>query len=158
MNLSKTRRGPLFLNRSFVQPPPPDWSLYSDPPRSFPFVWNSFRGPLIADSDQIIHLYFCLFFVLFLRKLMPTTAQLILIQWVLALLCLYTTFLFGIDYVTHPITCQVVAALLHFFTLAYICWTSVEALQMYFVIVQTMNGLPRARKFIPWSTAYAWGK
>lgn len=89
---------------------------------------------------------------------MPATAQLVLIQWIFALLCLYTIFLFGIDAVKSALTCLLVSASLHFFTLSYICWTSVEAVHMYIVLVQVMNGLPRARKFIPWSCVYAWGE
>ncbi|KAJ8021739.1 Adhesion G-protein coupled receptor G4 [Holothuria leucospilota] len=111
----------------------------------------------VGCALSVLALLLTLLTYLKFKKLMPATAQMVLIQWIFALLCLYTIFLFGIDAVKSALICSLVSASLHYFTLSYICWTSVEAVHMYIVLVQVMNGLPRARKFIPWSSVYAWG-
>ncbi|XP_072174697.1 uncharacterized protein [Diadema setosum] len=89
-------------------------------------------------------------------KQMGQTPRLIMIQWCISLLCLYVVFIVGIDQTHSSTGCTVVAALLHYFTLASVLWMGVEGANLYILLVRVLD-VPATRRFIPIACAVAWG-
>ncbi|KAJ8019904.1 Adhesion G-protein coupled receptor G4 [Holothuria leucospilota] len=73
-----------------------------------------------------------------------------------ALLGLYSFFLIGIN-LTHPsIVCIIFGAFIHLFCLASMAWMSIEATQLYFLLVKVFNAY--VTKFLIKTSVIAWGK
>ncbi|XP_033097905.1 adhesion G-protein coupled receptor G6-like [Anneissia japonica] len=88
-----------------------------------------------------------------LRKRQP---QKIMVSLCVSLICLYTTFIFGVD-TANPGTagCKTVAVLLHYLLLTSVAWTAVEATNMYLYIIQVFDA--RKSHFMLISSTLAWG-
>ena len=74
----------------------------------------------------------------------------------LSLLCLYVTFIAGIDATQNDIICLVVAVAIHYFTLTSMFWMGVEARNMYLLLVRVFKG--RESKFMAKACSFAWGE
>ena len=88
-----------------------------------------------------------------MRKLPPK----ILINLCISMLALLLIFLFGVDKSSSRTTCQIMAALLHYFTLTTFCWTLVEAYNLYKNFVKIFNMGGSNKKFMYLAMSFAWG-
>ncbi|XP_038052047.1 uncharacterized protein LOC119724848 [Patiria miniata] len=93
-------------------------------------------------------------FVVF-GNLRATRSRQILMHLCMALLCLYVAFLAGIDATNNGAICTAVAAVIHYFTLASMCWMGVEARNMYLLLVRVFKG--RESRFMLKACTFAWG-
>ncbi|XP_071957584.1 adhesion G-protein coupled receptor G6-like [Antedon mediterranea] len=88
-----------------------------------------------------------------LRKLQP---QKIMLNLCASLTCLYITFICGIDTATPgTVPCIAIAVLLHYFLLASIAWTAVEAANMYLYFVKVVRA--KTSNILLRSMIFAWG-
>ncbi|XP_022102784.1 uncharacterized protein LOC110985781 isoform X2 [Acanthaster planci] len=78
-----------------------------------------------------------LFTFIVFGNLRATRSRQILMHLCTALLCLYVAFLAGIDATENGAACTAVAAIIHYFTLASMCWMGVEAHNMYLLLVRS---------------------
>ncbi|XP_066923598.1 adhesion G-protein coupled receptor G2-like [Clytia hemisphaerica] len=110
--------------------------------------WISITGLVITI---VCHLVF--------RKVMRKLPPKILINLCVSILALLLVFLFGVDQSTSSsrITCQIMAALLHYFTLTTFCWTLVEAYNLYKNFVKIFNMGGSNKKFMYFAMSFAWG-
>ncbi|XP_071944901.1 adhesion G-protein coupled receptor G6-like [Antedon mediterranea] len=87
------------------------------------------------------------------RKLQP---QKILLNLCISLTCLYITFICGIDTATPgTVACTTIAVLLHYFLLTSVAWTSVEATNMYLLLVKVVDA--NTSNLLRRSVILAWG-
>ncbi|XP_038047522.1 adhesion G-protein coupled receptor G7-like [Patiria miniata] len=75
------------------------------------------------------------------RELRNNPAKKSFINLCVSLLALYAVFLAGIDRTKPPVTCVIMAALIHYFFLTSVCWASAEALNLFYLLVITRRGL-----------------
>ncbi|XP_038077377.1 adhesion G-protein coupled receptor G7-like [Patiria miniata] len=89
------------------------------------------------------------------RELRNKPAKKSLINLCVSLLALYAVFLAGIDRAQSPVTCVIMAALIHYFFLTSVCWASAEAINMYYLLVLARRELmPR---FLLQGMVFSWG-
>ena len=93
-----------------------------------------------------------------MKKLPPK----ILVNFCVSLLGLYLVFLLGVerrsDSNHHRITCQIVAAVLHYLTLTTFAWTLVQAYNLYQSLVRIFNTGSSNRSFITVASIFSWGR
>ena len=97
-----------------------------------------------------------LFFYRRLRIGINAIPRQILINLCLALFFLYLIFLVGIEQVSHRNGCIFVAFLLQYLTLASLMWMSVEAYNLYLIVVRVFDSAPE--RFVLKAAIIAWGK
>lgn len=112
---------------------------------------------MISVHSFFINFIAILLFSFLLRRLRSSRPRRILVHLCIALLCLYCTFLFGIDLaVNSKWACPMVGALIHYFLLSTILWMGVEALNIYLMLVRVFN--MNIRHFVLKSALIAWGR
>ncbi|XP_038077931.1 adhesion G protein-coupled receptor E1-like [Patiria miniata] len=92
---------------------------------------------------------------LVLRELRNNPGKKSLINLCVSLLALYVFFLAGIDRAQSPVTCVIMAALIHYFFLTSVCWASAEALNLFYLLVLTRRGL--LTKYLLRLMLFCWG-
>ena len=92
------------------------------------------------------------------RTLRNKTTSRLLICLSISLLCLYIVFATGVRraHVANSIICNLVAALLHYFTLTSVAWMSVESYAVYLWVVRGRRS--QGFKFFVKCCSVAWGK
>ncbi|XP_071959504.1 uncharacterized protein [Antedon mediterranea] len=89
------------------------------------------------------------------RKLRKSKPKQILCHLCVSLLCLYLIFLVGIDRKDKKGSCTAIAGLIHYFLLTSMFWMSVQAINLYYLIVQVYN--THVSRFFLKACLFAWG-
>ncbi|XP_071943009.1 uncharacterized protein [Antedon mediterranea] len=89
------------------------------------------------------------------RKLRRSKPQQILCHLCVSLLGLYLVFLVGIDRTNKESACTVIAGLIHYFLLTSMFWMSVQAINLYYLIVKVYN--THVSRFVLKACVFAWG-
>uniref|UniRef100_A0A7M5XIL0 Uncharacterized protein n=1 Tax=Clytia hemisphaerica TaxID=252671 RepID=A0A7M5XIL0_9CNID len=93
----------------------------------------------------------------FLKELRTKTANKILINLSLSMLCLLVSFLAGIQFKSSEDACPVIGVLLHMFVLTTFCWMCIEALSLYRKAVRTFKNRGEGKIFYRTSFVVGWG-
>ncbi|XP_038062206.1 adhesion G-protein coupled receptor G4-like [Patiria miniata] len=109
----------------------------------------------IGCGISIVALLITITVYLAIESLRAKTPSRILICLCLSLLCLYLVFLVGIEQTSSHRGCQVVAVLIHYFTLSSLAWMAVEATNLYLYLVKVLN--IQRRHFVLKASVIAWG-
>ncbi|KAJ8020260.1 Adhesion G-protein coupled receptor G6 [Holothuria leucospilota] len=131
---------------------------YMDEVEVMPVAYQNFLNvvTIIGCSLSILGLSTTLVVFFTFKRLRSSRPRRILVHLCIALLCLYCTFLFGIDLaVNSKWACPMVGALIHYFLLSTIFWMGVEALNIYLMLVRVFN--MNVRRFVLKSALIAWG-
>ncbi|XP_072029067.1 adhesion G-protein coupled receptor G6-like isoform X2 [Amphiura filiformis] len=124
------------------------------------FLYVSYMGWALSITSLLVTVAT----YLTLRSLRNKTTGRLLICLSLSLLCLYVVFAAGVrrENVDSNVKCNLVAALLHYFTLTSVAWMSVESYTAYLWIVQGRKSHGRRRRsqgcrYFVISCLVAWG-
>ncbi|KAJ8019910.1 Adhesion G-protein coupled receptor G6 [Holothuria leucospilota] len=90
-----------------------------------------------------------------IRKFRGSRPKQIILNLCVALLGLYCCFLVGINRTNNQIVCVIFGGLIHFFCLSTVAWMSVEATQLYLLLVKVI-GAP-VKNFLLKCSLIAWG-
>ena len=88
-----------------------------------------------------------------MKKLPPK----ILVNFCISLLALYLVFMLGVERTSPRITCQIIAALLHYLVLSTFCWTLVQSYNLYQNFVRVFRSSGSYCLFITVASIFAWG-
>ncbi|XP_071959452.1 adhesion G-protein coupled receptor G6-like [Antedon mediterranea] len=112
----------------------------------------------VGCEVSIFFLLLTMAVILFTKSLRKLQPQKILLNLCASLTCLYITFICGIDTATPgTVPCIAIAVLLHYFLLASIAWTAVEAANMYLYFVKVVRAKTSKSKILQCSMVLAWG-
>lgn len=110
---------------------------------------------MIGCVVSIIALLITISSHLLMKKLRSSQPKQIIIMLCSSLLGLYLSFVIGIDRTEHPTVCVTFGGLIHFFCLSTVAWMSVEATQLYLLLVKVVNA--HVRHFMMKASVIAWG-
>ncbi|PIK44969.1 putative G-protein coupled receptor [Apostichopus japonicus] len=131
---------------------------YTDEVEEMSEAYTAFLDILtkIGCTVSIIGLIVTLVIFAIFKRLRTSRPRRILVHLCISLLCLYITFLFGIDSaINSEWACPMVAGLIHYFLLCAIFWMGVEAMNIYLMLVRVFN--MNISRFVLKGAIAAWG-
>ncbi|PIK61562.1 putative sushi, von Willebrand factor type A [Apostichopus japonicus] len=121
------------------------------PPESL--YWITLIGSIISVFCLVI----CIISFLFVKKMRDQQPAVLHINLCVSLLGFYIAFLSSERAFEKTVRCAVASAAIHYFCLATVMWMTMEAVNMYRMLIQWTKGLPNMRQFVLVSCLVGYG-